>query len=182
MKEGVHVTKQQFEHYIRQIQTGDKDGLKEIYNDYITFIYSIIFSIVHNKENAEDITSEFFIKLWTAADSYRFGGRHKAWLASIAHNMAIDFLRKYHKENIVRDIPKTNDNSEDSPENQVIEKMSLKEALTSLEEKEEQIINLKILGQLTFKEIAKILHMPMGTVTWKYQNGIVKLRRSGYGT
>jgi len=164
------------------MQTGNKTGLREIYDDYITFIYSIILSIIHNKEDAEDVTSEFFIKLWETAGSYRFGHNHKAWLAAIAHNMAIDFLRKYHKEVLIRDIPESGDVPKESPESQVVDKLSFKEALAELNEKEEQIINLKIMGQLTFKEIADILHMPMGTVTWKYQNGIAKLRRSGYGT
>jgi len=163
------------------MQAGDKGGLKEIYDDYITFIYSVILSIIRNKEDAEDVTSEFFIKLWDTADNFQSGHKHKAWLTTIAHNMAIDFLRKYRKEILVGDDLETDNAPIESPESQVIDKLSFKEALAELSEKEEEIINLKILGQLTFKEIASILHMPMGTVTWKYQNGIAKLRRSGYG-
>ena len=49
-----------------------------------------------------------------------------------------------------------------------------------LNEGEREIINLKILGDLTFKEIASVLSMPMGTVTWKYQNAVKKIRRCGY--
>ena len=41
-------------------------------------------------------------------------------------------------------------------------------------------INMKILGEMTFKEIAEVLNIPMGTVTWRYQNAIKKLRRCGY--
>ena len=176
------MTERHFRHCIKHMQSGNKNGLRAIYDDYIMFIYAIILTIVHNKEDAEDITSEFFIKLWNTSESYRSGHKHKAWLAAIAHNMAIDFLRKDHKEILISDIPDSCDTSKESLESQVVGELSFKEALAELNEKEEEIINLKILGQLTFKEIADILQMPMGTVTWKYQNGIAKLRRSGYGT
>ena len=176
------MTEWKFERCIKHIQLGNKNGLREIYDDYITFIYSIILSIIRNKQDAEDVTSEFFIRLWNMADDYRPSHKHKAWLAAIAHNMSIDFLRKYHREILIGDIPESSDISKESLESQVVEKLSFEEALAALGEKEEQIINFKILGQLTFKEIANIMQMPLGTVTWKYQSGIEKLRRSGYGT
>ena len=49
-----------------------------------------------------------------------------------------------------------------------------------LKPSERQVVSLKVLGELTFKEIADIMDIPMGTVTWKYQNAIKKLRRCGY--
>lgn len=58
--------------------------------------------------------------------------------------------------------------------------MTVKEALETLKPAERQIVSLKVLGELTFKEIAQCMKIPMGTVTWKYQNAIKKLRRCGY--
>jgi len=52
--------------------------------------------------------------------------------------------------------------------------------LELLKPKEREIIHLKILGELTFQEIADILKIPLGTVTWRYHNAIKKLRRHGY--
>ena len=65
-------------------------------------------------------------------------------------------------------------------EDQVIGDISLKEALESLKPKEREVINLKIMGDMTFKEIAATLGTPMGTVTWLYRKAIEKLRRYGY--
>lgn len=62
-------------------------------------------------------------------------------------------------------------------EAETIEKMSLKQAINTLEDTEQEIINMKILGQLTFQEIADILKKPIGTVSWKYRKAIEKLRR-----
>ena len=65
-------------------------------------------------------------------------------------------------------------------EAEVVESLTIQETLSVLNEGEREIINLKILGDLTFKEIASVLSMPMGTVTWKYQNAVKKIRRCGY--
>ena len=66
-------------------------------------------------------------------------------------------------------------------EEEVIGNMALQEALGSLKPQERQVVDMKVLGGLTFKEIAHLLSLPMGTVTWRYQNAVKKLRRCGYG-
>ena len=63
------MTEAKFEQCIRQMNEGDKDGLREVYEEYISYIYGIVFQMIGNKENAEDITSEFFIKLWEKSAS-----------------------------------------------------------------------------------------------------------------
>lgn len=179
-KWGVGVRNHVFDRCMRRIQKGDKTGLKEIYEAYISYIYAIIWGIVRNKENAEDLTAEFFIRLWNTADGYRPGSGHKTWLTVIARNMAIDFMRKSGREQLTEEVKEEMNASEQSMmENQIVGRMSFKETVAKLQETEQQIVTMKIAGQMTFREIAEILDMPMGTVTWKYQNSIEKLRRAG---
>lgn len=172
----------QFHACMKKIKSGDKSALREIYEAYIGYIYSVVFQVVRNKEDAEDITSEFFIKLWRLADTYRSGKGHKAWLAAIARNMAVDLLRKNKREVLTEDfVDNMPENaSEDDVEGEVVSQMSLKAALETLKPAEREIVNLKIMGEHTFQEIADILGQPMGTVTWRYQNAMKKLRRYGY--
>ncbi|MCM1263912.1 MAG: sigma-70 family RNA polymerase sigma factor [Butyrivibrio sp.] len=180
----------QFDAAMMKIRQGDKDGLREIYEAYIGLIYAIAKDILQSKENAEDVASEFFIKLWDKADTYQSGGGHKAWLTTIARNMAIDYQRKYKKEEkhgLIDDAEyesvKGQESDINSPvEQKVIGDAMIKEALAGLKEKERQIMNMKILGEMTFQEIAGALKLPLGTVTWRYQNAVKKLRRCGYGT
>ncbi len=189
------MTNEQFEAAIARMLRGDRAGLKEIYEAYIGYIYRIIFEILQNKENAEDVTSEFFIKLWGRAGSYRPGNGHKAFLTVTARNMAIDFLRKYRKEELTAMLQDIGTDPEEgflsgkqlpgertgpTTEAIVVEEISLQAALAALKEAERQIVSMKVLGELTFKEIAEIMNIPMGTVTWRYQNAIKKLRRCGY--
>ncbi len=74
----------------------------------------------------------------------------------------------------------TEDASDVSVEKEVIADMSLRQALDSLKPGEREVVHLKIMGEMTFQEIADILKIPLGTVTWRYQNAIRKLRRCGY--
>lgn len=241
-REGGTVTEQEFEQAVVRIRSGDKDGLKVIYLAYVRFIYAVIYEILQNKENTEDVTSEFFIRLWDVAERYEPGRGHRGYLATIARNMAIDYIRKHRREVSVADpdligagggtggstgsvfdaqsgssdtgesvnhAQSGSANTESSAletqsgglgdpggmgggrtpggggfaspvEDEVIGNIALKEALAVLKDGERQIINMKILGDMTFQEISDTLHMPMGTVTWKYRNAIGKLRRCGY--
>ena len=65
-------------------------------------------------------------------------------------------------------------------EKAVIGELTVMEALEQLKENERSIVNMKVLGEMTFQEIAEALSIPLGTVTWRYQNAMKKLRRYGY--
>lgn len=193
----------EFELCIEAMQSGDKQGLWRVYEAYARYIYSIVYGILGNRENAEDVTSEFFIKLWEKADHYKPGNGHKGYLATMARNMAIDYLRKYKKEELTavvhdigsdaasdeergmesglqKDIQASGQTTATSVEQEVVGQMNLQEILQILKPGERKIVDMKVLGELTFKEIAQILSLPMGTVTWQYQNAMKKLRRCGY--
>ena len=180
------MTEAAFNACIQAILKGDKQGLRDIYDAYLDYIYRIVYGVVGKKEDAEDITSEFFIKLWQQADKYKAGSGHKAYLATIARNMAIDHMRKYKRE-VLESFTKEEDDevffeptSPDDTEAAVIEDVAIKEAISKLNEKEKQIINMKVLSEMTFAEISETLKVPMGTVTWRYREAIKKLRRYGY--
>ena len=172
----------QFHACMKNVKAGDKSALRVIYEEYVGYIYSVVYQVVQNREDAEDVTSEFFIKLWKLADTYKSGNGHRAWLATVARNMAIDLLRKNKREVLIEGFSDSfsENASDEDVEEEVVSDMSLKAALDTLKPGEREIVNMKIMGELTFQEIADILKQPMGTVTWRYQNAIKKLRRCGY--
>ncbi|MEZ3443654.1 MAG: RNA polymerase sigma factor [Lachnospiraceae bacterium] len=172
----------QFSACMERMKSGDKSALHEVYEAYIGYIYTIVLQTVSNREDAEDVTSEFFMKLWRLADTYREGNGHRAWMAAIARNMAVDLLRKTRREVLTEDFTDTvTENASDvSVEQEVIADMSLRQALDTLKPGEREVVHLKIMGEMTFQEIADALNIPLGTATWRYQNAIQKLRRCGY--
>ncbi len=111
------------------MRSGDKSALHEVYEAYIGYIYTIVLQTVSNREDAEDVTSEFFMKLWRLADTYRGGNGHRAWMAAIARNMAVDLLRKTKREVLMEDFADTmtENASNVSVEKEVIADMSLRQ-------------------------------------------------------
>lgn len=172
-----------FDRCVERIRSGDKEALHDIYKAYSGFIYHLILQVVGTRENAEDVTSEFFIRLWKIAERYKPGNGHRTWLATIARNMAIDYVRT-HKRELPFDQSEVlfEDQADDSisVENQVVADMSVKQALETLKPAEREIVHLKIYGDMTFAQIAKMLEVPIGTVTWRYDQAVKRLRRCGY--
>ncbi|MBR6044033.1 MAG: RNA polymerase sigma factor [Ruminococcus sp.] len=177
------MTDREFDHGIELIRKKDKEGLRLIYEEYGRYIYKTVLSVVRNPQDAEDITSDFFLRLWQKADQYRSGAGHKAYLASIAHNMAVDHLRSHGKQYVSLDDEETYEEPADSrrTDETVESSISFGEALRSLSEAEGEIVNLHIGLELTFAEIASALSLPLGTVTWRYRTALEKLRKTVKG-
>ena len=187
------VTEERFAECMQAIANGDRDALKEIYEEYLPYLYTIVLGVVQQRETAEDVTSDVFIRIWNSAAKFQPGSGHKGWLATIARNMAIDELRKHKREVLMggsggdeeNDSGGIEDFSEqetpsEGVEDEVVEQLSIMEALDRLKPEEREIVDMKVLSDMTFKEISEILQIPMGTVTWRYQAAIKKLRRYGY--
>ncbi len=165
-----------FQKNMSRIRQDDREGLRQIYEDYCPVIYSVIWEVLRSREDAEDVTSDFFIRLWDIADTYRPGKGHRAWMITIAHNMAIDYLRRRKREIPTEDAPYGVFPGQASDEDALCHKVSLEQAMMTLKPEERQIVNLKIMGELTFREIAAVIKKPQGTVAWCYRRAIQKLR------
>ncbi|MCI9149710.1 MAG: sigma-70 family RNA polymerase sigma factor [Lachnospiraceae bacterium] len=172
---------QEFEACIQRIRSGDKEGLREIYEAYVGLIYTVVYELTGQREDAQDLTSDFFIRLWEKADSYRFGGAHKGWMVTIARNMAVDYLRKRKREQQAADRNQGMDAAGGGKAakgfaEELVGDLSMREAMAKLKPAQRQVLDLKIMGEMTFQEIADILGKPLGTVSWQYRQGIRQLK------
>ena len=102
--------------------------------------------------------------------------------------MCIDYIRKNSREMTILDAPDEDGNVREIEdpggtetgsgfETAVDDRLTLEKAMKVLNEKEKQVINMKVAGGMTFKEISEALEMPQGTVSWHYNEAIKKLRR-----
>lgn len=178
-----------------QMQKGNMEGLKTIYEAYLPMIYHAMLDVVHLKETAEDLTADFFVKLWNIRASFS-GGAHKKWMLTIARNMAVDYLRKYGRECLGADMETFGNTGELSGElrgltqavqkaaaqpdayDGVVDRISIAQAMQCLTQQELELVHLKLMADLKFKEIAELLEQPQGTVAWKYQQAMKKLREA----
>ena len=182
------MTDSRFDECMERIRKKDKSALKEIYEEYVSFIYHVVLDMTGNRESAEDITSDFFIKLWEKADGYKSGGAHKGYMATIARNMTIDHMRKHKREVLTGADPDEGADDQISaapdpgptPEDKTVSDMRVEQVLATLKPIYRQIVIMKVLSEMTVKDIASVLEMPMGTITWNYREAIKQLRRFGY--
>nr|WP_319489861.1 sigma-70 family RNA polymerase sigma factor [uncultured Caproiciproducens sp.] len=170
----------QFEDNIELILHGSKDGLKTIYDEYVKIVFSLVFCIMGHQQDAEDVTSDVFIKLWDKAETYHFGGKHKPWIMAIARNTAIDALRKENHIVAIDEMEEPEEEIQSSLESQICNKIPLENACSHLNPVELQIVTMHVLGDISFKDLSKIFQKPLGTVAWIYRKAINKLRRYDY--
>ena len=171
-----------FDDCMLRVVQGDKEALHMIYEAYAGSLFHFILGIVGSYQDAEDLTSELFLKLWKQADSYKPGNGHRQWLHTLARNLAVDHLRAHQREipNDPETMAQTLTETAEEPAKEVLGNLSVKQALDTLNPSEREVIHLKIVAGLTFSQIAAMLEIPMGTITWRYRQGINRLRRCGY--
>jgi RNA polymerase sigma-70 factor (ECF subfamily) len=153
---------------------GDMEALKSIYDSCGHAVYSLAISLLHNHHAAEDAMQETFMKIWCGASSYKQGRRPMAWIMSIAHNVAVDSLRKQSHESVSDqgNLPDSAQPVDRSAEDH----LCIGHALELLPECDREIIVMRVLSGLSYREVCRILGIPPGTAAWKYARGIKKLR------
>ena len=175
------MTDQELDLSISLILQKDKNGLRTIYDSYGRLIYQQMLSIVKSPQDAEDLTSDLFLKLWESAAQYRSGTGHRRYLTVMARNMAIDFLRKRkHESYSIDDDEVYHEEKADDfrVDEQVVGEVNFRTALDSLSADEKEIVNMHLGFEMTFAEISKVIGRPLGTVTWKYRQALSKLRKN----
>ena len=157
-----------------EIKYGNKIAFEKLYNNYNKLIYSIAYSILKNKQDAEDVVQIVFEKLYLI-DKEKLPNRNESsWLYSITKNETINYL-KHNKNNI--DLDSIYNIGDDNNEiNKIIDQDSYNRLISKLNNKEKEIISLKIISNLSFEEIGKLLKEPTGTIKWRYYKAVNTLK------
>lgn len=168
---------------LARLRRGDRSAMAELYDQYGRLVFSLALRILHDQNAAEETVQQVFVKIWRRAASYDAErARLSAWVAQIAHNQAIDELRKRR----VRP-PTDGEDSLDlildaspTPHElavQSIERHRILRALEQIPREQRLVIELAYYGGLTHQEIAEKLSEPLGTVKTRMRRGIQKLRQ-----
>jgi RNA polymerase sigma-70 factor (ECF subfamily) len=142
----------------------DYEALSKLSTYYYPKIYRHILYKVSNREDAEDLTSEVFVRMVKSLPKQK--GSFNAWLYRIANNLAIDYYRKRARrkevslaEEFEEHIPGQLDEAE-----KILEREDLNKAISTLPDDQRQTILLKFMEGYGNKEIANILEKTVGAV------------------
>ncbi|MGJ3245302.1 MAG: sigma-70 family RNA polymerase sigma factor [Elainellaceae cyanobacterium] len=165
------------------LKAGQTDALSTIYDRYANLVFKVALRILNNRDEAEDVTQEIFLKIWNRANLYEPNrGSFSNFLVTMARSRAIDklrsrgskfrFLQRWQAV-IVHTV------SHETP----LESISIEErsqfvhsALRTLSDNERQILEISYYEGLSYSAIAEQLNLPLGTVKSRARTGLRKLR------
>lgn len=159
------------------LQQGDVRGLQIIYEDTCKSVFSFIFPIVKNYQLAEDIMQSTYITIYEKIDSYHPGTNLRNWILTIAKNLALQELKKLKRETFTDNdvmLEALGGFTYDKP----LETPTIELASKILSEEDFKIVMLFAVGDFKHREIAEMMELPLGTVTWKYNNSLKKLKKA----
>jgi RNA polymerase sigma-70 factor, ECF subfamily len=171
---------------IKKILSGDDESFSEIIKIYLKPVYNFVYRFVSDRDTAEDLTQETFVKAWKNIEKFDQNRKLKTWLFAIAKNTVFDFLKKKKEipfstfadeegenwleniadENILPDeILEQNDIAEEL-ENKLQQLLPHYRAILLLHHKED----------FSLHEIAEILGEPYNTIKSRHQRGLARLK------
>ena len=162
---------------VHHSQAGDTSAYEELVRRYHGRIYGLIYSMTSNREDAEDLVLEVFVKAWKALGHFREQSGFYTWIYRIALNRTINFRKRRNRRKTVNfdefdpDIKTAESYREFSSKGSVLRKMSLGEfqeemnkALLELSEKHRAVVVLHDVQGMPHADIAKVMHCSVGTV------------------
>lgn len=168
---------------------GDEKALNVLVDRYLKDVYNFAYRLTNDKQAAEDITQESFIKAWKHMRRYRQGSSFQAWIFTITRNTAIDWLRQKKEiafsafenevgENILLATLKDNQPLPDELIARAEDARFVEGLLGQLNPQYREVLTLRYSSNLTFEEIGQILKRPLHTVKSQHRRAIAALRRS----
>lgn len=158
---------------VEEAKAGSQKAFTALYNNLYPQTLSHIYSLINDKELAEDLTSDTYVKAFTKIHKFKYDVSFVMWVKTIAVNTVIDHMRRKHMNVVDRSID-DEDNSlqfvdeyDSSPEEKYIEKeqrMEFENNIDNLNGRSRQVISMRYIDGLSYKEIAEKAGVSIGTV------------------
>ena len=163
------INKEELHEIFEGIKNNDELKFNELYAKYYNLIYSISLSILKNRENSEDVAQAIFTKIYSLPKKHLPTQGEASWLYTVTKNESINYLKKVRNDTNIDNIYYI---AEEGGIDDIISKDSYNRIMSKLDEREKEIVSLKIIAGLSFRQIAKLINMPIGTVQWKYYKSL----------
>lgn len=167
---------------------GSNEAFDTLLSRHQSRVFSYILHIVKNRDLAEDVFQETFVKAIMTIKQGRYteNGKFSAWITRIAHNLIIDFYRQEKSENTVStDEDETNllnrkdlceDNIEDAMVVEQIHK-DVKRIIQALPDSQREVLVMRYYKNMSFKEIADATNVSINTALGRMRYAILNMRR-----
>lgn len=172
------------EELVARVRAGDEEAFRLIFDRYSRPILSFIFDMVGNRDLAEDLAQETFVRAFRLLDGLRDETKLSTWLFSIARNVARESLRSRRRDagNVEIDGEEAFELHDHgpTPAGQLLDKELsgvIQTALMRLDEEKRMVFTLKVLQQRSYEEIAEITGFSVGKLKTDLHRARAEMRR-----
>ena len=162
-------------------QAGDREALESLYLLHFDRIYSYLHMSVGNRHDAEDLTTQTFLKMLEAIGRFRWqSAPFSAWLFRIAHNLAMDHFRATKRWQPEEEVPEPEGAEQSSAEDEALESIgrgSMLELIENLSQDQQQVLTLKFVFNFSNGEAATILGKTEGAVKSLQHRALASLQK-----
>jgi RNA polymerase sigma-70 factor (ECF subfamily) len=166
---------------VDRAQQGDREALEELYLIHFDRIYSYLHVSVGNRHDAEDLTTQTFLRMLESIGKFRWrSAPFSAWLFRIAHNLAMDHFRANKRWQPEENVPEPDVDESTSAETGALESIgrrSMLELIDDLSPEQQQVLTLKFVFNFSNAEAATILGKTEGAIKSLQHRALVSLQK-----
>jgi RNA polymerase sigma factor (sigma-70 family) len=162
---------------VTALRRKDDEAFGYLYDHYAGALYGVIKQIVADTEVSNDVLQEAFVSIWRKMEQYdESKGRLFTWMLNIARNAAIDKTRSKGFQQSSKLQPLVDDDGVHHSVKPGVDDYGLKKVLAKLKDEQRLLIDLSYFQGYTHEQIAKALHIPLGTVKTRIRSALTQLR------
>jgi RNA polymerase sigma-70 factor (ECF subfamily) len=165
---------------VRRAIERDREAFGALYDRHVVRVYRHIYYMLGKPAEAEDLTAQAFLQAWEAIERYQIrGAPFVSWLLRIAHNLAVSYLRSRREG---AELPETlvDLSRQGNPEEEVqrlAEGERVREAILGLRDEQRQVIMLRFVDDLEYREVAEIVGKSVAAVRVIQHRALNALRK-----
>ncbi|GAB3706834.1 sigma-70 family RNA polymerase sigma factor [Nocardiopsis oceani] len=178
----VHAGPPGLEELLRRVARGDEHAFGKVFDLISPSVYGLVRRILRDPAQSEEVAQEVLVEVWRSACRYDARrGSPQAWVMTLAHRKAVDRVRSEQASTdrearaAAADTKRPYDEVAEEATNR-LERERVRRCLDTLTETQGQSVRLAFYGGYSYREVAKLLSTPLGTIKTRMRDGLIRLR------
>ncbi|WP_326602639.1 sigma-70 family RNA polymerase sigma factor [Streptomyces sp. NBC_01799] len=164
------------------VARGDQDAFAKVYDAVCGPVLGVVRSVLRDPAQSEEVAQEVLVDVWRTAPRFQASrGSAMNWVLTLAHHRAVDRVRsveataaREHRVALLDRTPEFDEVTEQVESR--LEREQVRRCLRTLTELQHQSVTLAYYRGLTYREVAELLAVPLGTIKTRLRDGLIRLR------
>ncbi|MFF3353744.1 sigma-70 family RNA polymerase sigma factor [Streptomyces sp. NPDC002917] len=164
------------------VARGDQDAFARVYEAVCGPVLGLVRSVLRDPAQSDEVAQEVLVEVWRTAPRFQASrGSAMNWVLTLAHHRAVDRVRsveattaREHRAALLDRTPEFDEVTEQVESR--LEREQVRRCLRTLSELQRQSVTLAYYRGLTYREVAELLAVPLGTIKTRLRDGLIRLR------